>query len=193
MRAENNQFLLVCKLQILPQPFELICREAAFVVRRVVRLIQQQHIVHPDDMGIPPLERIVAGPEGRLEIAAGCQIVCAAAFAGFGAGCHVMVSDNLEERHADLLLAQHLNHQGQDNRRHIFCLVVRDDIAEGNPVNGRCAFGGMFPDIGNGLADKTVELFCVACLGIGKAEKREMRLDGLPCPQCEIVTLPVVG
>ena len=74
MYAEDDELVLRDEAQILPQPLDLRIGEAAFVVGGVVFRVRQQNVVHADDVGVAPVEGVVARAELVLEVAASVTV-----------------------------------------------------------------------------------------------------------------------
>ena len=88
-----------------PQPLDLRIGEAPFVVRGVVFLVRQQNVVHSDDVGVAPVERVVARAELVFEVAASGQVVVAALVGDGGRHAVVVVAHHLKEFQSDLAFA----------------------------------------------------------------------------------------
>lgn len=200
MHAEDDELLLRDEAQILPQPLDLRIGEAPFVVRGVVFLVRQQNVVHGDDVGVAPVERVIARAELVFEVAASGQIEVAALVGDGGRHAVVVVAHHLKEFQSDLAFA----HGQRDGRHHlvgdVFTPLVEDDIAQRNAVDGTFERRDMRADIGHGLLLETGQIRVFLYLRIGDADQFEVGFDRLLRHQNEVVaflrlrkTLPEAG
>ena len=181
MHAEDDELLLRDEAQILPQPLDLRIGETPFVVRGVVFLVRQQDVVHGDDVGVAPVERVVARAELVFEVAASGQIEVAALVGDGGRHAVVVVAHHLKEFQSDLAFA----HGQCDGRHHlvgdVFAPLVEDDVTQRNAVDGTFERRDMRADIGHGLLLETGQIRVFLYLRIGDADQ----LAAIAYPQAQ--------